>query len=142
MRFWDSSALVPMAIEEERSASCRELLQKDPRIAVWGLTRTEMSSAVRRKERSGELVRAAVDEAFERITLLAVSWTEVCAFEPVCNRADRLLAVHPLRAADALQLAAALVLCQDRPLDWDFVTADDRLARAAGAEGFRVLVPA
>ncbi len=94
-----------------------------------------------RRGRSEELDRAGVEEALERITLLAASWTEVGALEPVSNRADRLLAVHSLRAADALQLAAALILCQDRPKGWDFVTTDSRLARAASAEGFRALAP-
>jgi len=66
----------------------------------------------------------------------------VDALTAVRDRADRLLGVHPLRAAAALQLAAALVLTQERPTGWLFVTADVRLAAVAAAEGFEVISPA
>lgn len=46
--------------------------------------------------------------------------------------------LHPLRAADALQLAAALVLSDFEPRTLPFVTLDDRLASAARREGFEV----
>jgi hypothetical protein len=58
----------------------------------------------------------------------------------VDRRARRLLAAHPLRAADALQLAAALVACDERSDMLAFVTLDDRLAKAARRGGF-VVVP-
>ena len=62
--------------------------------------------------------------------------------ERVRRAAARLLRVHPLRAADALQLAAAIVGSEDRPETLPFVTLDDRLADAATREGFRVIRPA
>ena len=68
-------------------------------------------------------------------------WTEVDSLPPVRERADRILAIHPLRAADALQLAAALVLTDERPRAFSFVTTDKRLGDAASAEGFEVAVP-
>jgi predicted nucleic acid-binding protein len=71
---------------------------------------------------------------------LAATWTEVDAISAVRARAERLVAVHPLRAADALQLAAALVLSRERPR-WPFVTGDRRLASVAELEGFDVIVP-
>ncbi|MFY9343542.1 MAG: hypothetical protein WAT39_13685 [Planctomycetota bacterium] len=55
------------------------------------------------------------------------------------TRARRLLANHPLRAADACQLAAALIACRERPDALGFVTLDSRLAEAARREGFTVL---
>lgn len=141
MRFWDSSALVPLVIEEATTRHCQALLSADPAVAVWALTRTEILSAVRRKERAGELQSAAAAEAIRRLDRLERSWTELGALEPVRDRADRLLAVHPLRAADALQLAAALVLVEDRPRGWQLVTRDERLAVAATAEGFDRICP-
>jgi predicted nucleic acid-binding protein len=54
-------------------------------------------------------------------------------------RARRLLETHPLSAADALQLAAALVMTEERPTGTEFVTFDIRLAEAANKEGFPVL---
>ena len=51
----------------------------------------------------------------------------------------RLLGLHHLRAADALQLGAALVAAYDQPLGSALVTLDARFADAARREGFRVL---
>jgi uncharacterized protein len=58
--------------------------------------------------------------------------------EAIRSRADRLLALHPLRASDALQLAALLAAAEERPADLPFVTLDERLAEAARKEGFSV----
>jgi hypothetical protein len=55
------------------------------------------------------------------------------------DRAGRLLATHPLRAGDALQLAAALVWCREAPHETPFVCLDARLRDAARAEGFAIL---
>ena len=52
--------------------------------------------------------------------------------------ATRFLRVHPLRAADALQLAAAFAAAERRPASLEIVTLDDRLADVAGKEGFAV----
>ncbi|MEE8409226.1 MAG: type II toxin-antitoxin system VapC family toxin [Myxococcota bacterium] len=141
MRFWDSSALVPVLIEEPASAWCRTHLEADAMVGVWVLTRTEMISALRRKEREGELARDAVRIALRRLAKLERSWTEVDALLLVRPRAERLMGAHPLRAADALQIAAALVLVNEQPAGFQMVTADGRLADAAEAEGFEVLVP-
>lgn len=58
---------------------------------------------------------------------------------PLRDRAGRLLAAHPLRTADALQLAAALAWCDDVPRGESFVCLDERLREAARREGFAVL---
>ena len=52
--------------------------------------------------------------------------------------AQRMLRVHALRAADALQLAAALLASDEEPAGLEVVTLDSRLADAARREGFRV----
>ena len=141
MRFWDSSALIPLVVEEERSRACRTLRRANPSIAVWALTRTELTSAVQRLAREGLLRREDVSVALRRVRLLEQRWTEVEAWQAVRDRADRALGSHPLTAADALQLAAALVLSNERPRGRVFVTADERLSEAAAAEGFDVIVP-
>ena len=141
MRFWDSSALVPLVLEEPASVACRRALRVDPVMAVWALTRTEMVSAIRRRERAGDLDAADVATALGRIESRAARWTEVDALEHVRQRAERLLGVHALRAADALQLGAALAVFDDRPRGRLFLTRDADLAGAAGREGFSVMVP-
>lgn len=141
MRFWDSSALVPLVLEEPASSGCRRALRADQAMAVWALTRTEVVSAIRRREREGDLDAAGVAIALGRIETRATRWTEVDALDVVRQRAERLLAVHALRAADALQLGAALALFDDRSRGRFFLTRDADLAGAAGREGFSVIVP-
>lgn len=141
MRFWDSSALVPLVVEEERSVACRLLWRTDRAVVVWTISRTEVVSAVHRVARAGRLEKHEIPHALRRLDRLARGWTEVDAVEVVRERAERLLAVHPLSAADAMQLGAALVAVRDRPKGRALVTADDRLGDAAQAEGFDVLVP-
>ena len=139
MRFWDSSALVPLLVEESTSQACRELLRTDSEIAAWTLSPAELCAAIHRKARAGELSHQATDTALHRLDLLAKAWTEVTHVGLVRERACRLLAVHVLRAADSLQLGAALVLTQEQPKGVEFVCNDDRLAQAARAEGFAVI---
>jgi uncharacterized protein len=77
--------------------------------------------------------------AFGRLAQLTASWQEVEASDLVRETAVRLLRVHPLRAADSLQLAAAFVVAEGRPPTLELVTLDDRLALAAQQEGFAVI---
>lgn len=81
----------------------------------------------------------AYDEAKKRLTDLKNHSTIVQAHPSVRDRAERLLAVHPLRAADALQLSAGLVSCDDKPQGESFVCLNPRLREAAVREGFIVL---
>jgi predicted nucleic acid-binding protein len=67
---------------------------------------------------------------------LAQTWHEVDSSDPVREAAVRFLRVHPLRAADALQLAAAFIAAERRPSSLEIVTLDERLAAAARKEGF------
>jgi hypothetical protein len=70
---------------------------------------------------------------------LALNWHEVAPSESLRRSAERLLRVHSLRAADSLQLAAALVAANHDPQSIEFVCLDARLAAAAQREGFAVL---
>ena len=141
MRFWDSSALVSLVLEEPRSRRCRELLRADSAVVVWAFTRVEVVAAVRRRRRERAITDREASEATDRLDRAAARWTEVVELSPVRDRAERLLAVHPLRAADALQLGAALYATRERPRRRAFVTSDDLLAEAAADEGFDVIVP-
>jgi len=141
MRFWDSSALVPLVVEEQRSASCRALLRSDSAVAVWAFTRVEVVAAVRRIARDNKVDDHSVSALLRRIESVSRRWTVIEPSAAVGELAERLVGVHPLTAADALQLAAAIIETDDRPRGQSFVTADLRLARAAEAEGFRTIVP-
>lgn len=139
MRFWDSSAIVPLVARELQSSLCRRWLRADPVILVWTLSATEVVSALARKERDGAMTRAGFSQAKGSLARLETAWSEVTDVDRVRARARRLLEVHPLRAADALQLAAALVATEEEPGRMPFVTFDDRLATAAEREGFTIL---
>jgi predicted nucleic acid-binding protein len=142
MRFWDSSAVVPLLVEERTSRACRHALRADPAQLVWCLSRTEAISALCRRQREGALDAGEVRVAQGRLARLAARWAEIDAVAPVQEVAERLLRVHPLRAADALQLGAALVAVDGRPRGRAFVALDATLLAAAEREGFDAVAPA
>lgn len=107
-------------------------------MVVWWSTPIECTSALARAERAGRLQPAQVVTALDRMGLLSEAWVEVAASEPLRTVARRLLRVHPLAAADALQLAAAIIASDREPSTLDVVCQDLRLADAATREGFRV----
>ncbi|MGI8413812.1 MAG: type II toxin-antitoxin system VapC family toxin [Solirubrobacteraceae bacterium] len=139
MRFWDSSAIVPLIVREPSSADARALLREDERMLVWWATPVECGSALRRLERRQAIATPDLAVALQMLTSLGTSWSEILPAHPVRIHAQRLLAVHPLRAADALQLAAALVWRGQDAAGADFVCLDDRLRDAAAREQFSVL---
>ncbi len=142
MRFWDSSALVPLLVQEESSGDMLALYEDDPEILVWWSTSVECVSALTRLERENSLASDGVAAALERLDAIAAAWREVLPVAAARRTAIRLLRVHALRAADALQLAAAVIASESHPATLPLVTLDDRLAAAAEREGFRVVTPA
>ncbi len=138
MKYWDSSALVPLLVEEAESRGRRAILREDPLILTWWLSRAECASALNRLHRDGSLSGRGLDKALARLQTLSAAWAEVQPGEAVRSRALRLLRLHPVRAADALQLSASLVACEENPSSLAFVCGDGRLAEAARKEGFAV----
>ena len=139
MKYWDSSALVALIVEESTSAERRALLRQDHRIVTWWGSWIECASAVNRIHREGGMDRTELGQSLEQLQALAATWLEVRPLERVRRRALRLLRVHPLRSADALQLAAALIASEEEPASLDVVTSDARLSAAAQQEGFLVV---
>ena len=139
MRFWDASAVVPLCVQEPDSARVREILVEDASMVVWWGTRTECVSALMRRMREGGMTRTDERAARHVLRSLANAWMEMQPNETLRGLAERLLAVHPLRTADALQLAAAMLWCRQVPAGEDFVTFDQRLRDASFREGFTVL---
>jgi predicted nucleic acid-binding protein len=139
VKFWDASAIVPLLMTESATKAAQRLAERDPTMLVWWATEVECASAIARLERDGALDEAGVTQAFERLKHLANAWHEVDASDPIREAAVRFLRVHPLRAADALQLAAAFVAAERRPASLEVVTLDDRFAAAARKEGFALV---
>lgn len=136
MRFWDSSALLPLLVHEPPSERVKSVLLFDPEIVIWWATPVECAGALARRRREGSLQESGLRGAQDRLDHLLENAYEIEAMEDVRARAQRLLSVHRLRAADALQLAAALVWCRELPRGVGFVCLDDRLCGAAVREGF------
>lgn len=139
MKFWDASAIVPLMIGEATTKTLFDHAARDPIMLVWWGSQVECASAAARLEREGALDARMTIDAFNRLKRLADAWHEVEPGDAVREAAVRFLRVHPLRAADALQLAAAFVAAEGRPSSLEIVTLDDRLASAARKEGFAVL---
>jgi predicted nucleic acid-binding protein len=139
VRYWDASALLPLVVKEESSARIRARLDEDPLIVTWAWTRVELASAVERRVRDGSVARAQRRVVIGHLEELASAWDEVVDVLAVRARALSLLARHPLRAADAAQLGAALLAAENEPGSLDFVCLDERLNLAAEKEGLRVV---
>lgn len=139
MRFWDSSALVPLVVRQRASRRMRSLYRSDAGVLAWWGTRVECESALSRLEREAGLTRRTASAARGRLDRFTATWQEVQPSDSLRENARRLLRVHDLRAADALQLAAAAAAAEGRPGTLGFVCLDERLADAAEREGFAVL---
>ncbi len=107
---------------------------------VWWGSVVECWSAFARLRREGLFGTRDEEQARALLAHLTTAWTEVLPNQAVRDHTARTLQLHPLRAADALQLAVALVWVQGQPVGQPFVCLDHRLRAAAQREGF-LLVP-
>lgn len=141
MNFWDTSALVALSVEEPHRQTALRVLEADEHIVVWWGTSIEYVAAISRRERDGSLTIDEVAAHLSHLNALSQVWYEVQPSRRIKTVAQRLLRVHPLRAADSLQLASALVASEDDPTSLGFVCFDARLTQAAAREGFTILTP-
>lgn len=135
MKFWDTSALIPLIFVEEHSRAMRHLMFSDANIVVSFVTGVELASAVSRRLRD---YPDRQRDAAEFAGMLEQSWTEIDPAVETLALAQRLAFVRGLRAGDAIQLACAISALDGRGR-MPFVTLDQNLAAAARAEGFPIL---
>jgi uncharacterized protein len=138
LRFWDSSAIVPLLVKQQGSARVDRWFNDDPAVVLWTLSPVEITSALWRLVRAGALAEADAHAGDVRAQELAIASYVIVDVESVKALAQRLLRVHMLRAADALQLGAALSWASGGPQGKVLHTLDERLALAARREGFDV----
>jgi predicted nucleic acid-binding protein len=131
--------VVPLLVGQPTTAALQGLYSADPDLLVWWATELECSSALARLERENTLSQQNTNKAFERLDALKGVWTEVQPSEKVRVIARRLLRTHPLRSADAQQLAAAIIASEGQSGVLLFVTLDARLIAAAHREGLAVV---
>ncbi|MBI3925644.1 MAG: type II toxin-antitoxin system VapC family toxin [Armatimonadetes bacterium] len=139
MRFWDSSALLPLVFEEPTRIEMLDLLDQDDRMVLWWGTSVECHSALNRRFREGHLPIDELQIARDSLRMILQAAEEVQPTETLRILAHRLVGVYPIRAADALQLAASLVWSENQPSGRELVCLDQRLRQVGQQEGFTML---
>lgn len=138
MRIWDTSALVPLILDEPKSEQMRAVFAGDPEIVTSALTPVEIASAVWRRRHAGKISVAAHQDADLLFANLSTSWLEYPLTQDTIDAAIGVMSRYALRAGDALQLGSALVAAGETEKP-HFVTLDEDLKAAARGEGFPVL---
>jgi predicted nucleic acid-binding protein len=136
--FWDASAIVPLCSSQRATSHGRTLFRDVGRMIVWWGTPVEARSAFARLLREGRLSDSGLATAIRLLDQLGGSWDEIQPSPRVRSLAEQLPDQYGVRAADALQLAAALVWCGERPRRRPFICFDERLTKAATEAGFTV----
>lgn len=139
MRFWDTSAILPLLVDEPARERMLKLFEADNQMLAWWGTKVEIVSALARREREEILSADQVASALLVAGQVAESWHEIVPSDSVRRTAERLLRTHPLRTADSLQLAAALIAANHDAATLPIVCLDERLTKAARREGFTVI---
>lgn len=139
MKFWDASAIIPLCVDEAQTETVRDIAKKDGSIVAWWGSIVETYSAFARLRRDKILSLENEAEALAVLSELADAWTEIEPSDDIREITRRLFQNYPLRAADSLQLAAAVVWSGKTPKGHHFVCLDTRLREAAAKEGFIVL---
>lgn len=138
MKFWDTSALVPLVTREVRTPDVQRLLSQDGNVAVSFITPVELTSTMWRRGRRW-IDQVAFRRSLFKIAELEANWTTVDEHELVLKLARQLVTQYVLRTGDAIQLATAMIFVDGHPEDLPFVSLDNDLRRAATSERFVVL---
>lgn len=138
--FWDASALVPLCVMEPTTDQVQAFLQRQTTV-VWWSTTVEIQSAIAQRYRLGHLDHHSRQVAIDRLFSLRQSWQEILPSMQLRDAAEELLYLYSLRAADSLQLAAAMIWCRQKPSGRKFIASDARLCAAASQIGFQVIQP-
>jgi predicted nucleic acid-binding protein len=138
LAFWDSSSLVPLCTEQMGTPLLQQLSERFDMV-VWWATPVEVRSAFARELRAGFLNAAQHRQIISRLEELKDGWREIQPTEDLRQLAESMLERYALRAADALQLAAAHTWSMNRPFNKHFICGDKRLLGAAKEAGFRII---
>lgn len=142
--FLESSAFAKLFIFEPGSDPLIHLLENvnDSQKLVSALASLEVRSAIRRRQRAGDILDADADIALDNLAAESLRLFEQPLSPAIIDVAKLVLDSHPLRAMDALHIATCIVMRDTlRVSDLCFVSADDSLLKAASAEQFPVLDP-
>jgi predicted nucleic acid-binding protein len=133
--FWDASALVPLCVEQRITPNVGRLYKSYPAV-VWWATPVEIASALARLVRTREISSVECTKARQVAAALADEWSVIQPSNVLRDHATGLVDRFDLKAADAMQLAAALDWCENVPRGEIFLATDQRLREAAVFCGF------
>jgi predicted nucleic acid-binding protein len=137
--FWDTSAIVPLCCYQTSSSKARQIARTYGRQIVWWATPVEAISALQRLVREKHITQQESAQSYARLVYLRNRWNEIQPTDQLRAKAEQLLRMHKLRAADSLQLSAALLWCNNHPREHVFIAGDEALSNAAQIEGFTIL---
>lgn len=135
IHFLDASALVKRYVLEAGTEAVEALFRSGQPLAISRLSLIEVPSALCRRAREGDLSAGDLMLALGDLARDAEQLLVVELDAPLTAAATALLQRHALRAGDAAQLGAAVMLRQLTGMSVRFHGADQRLAAAAVAEG-------
>jgi len=134
--FADTSALLKRYLSEVGSNWVKGWFGGSNIIYISNLTTIEMTSGIARRYRDGHISLAQRIQLERDFFLHVKSDYQVVDFDKaVIAQAINLVAQHPLRTLDAIQLACALIAAKTLGITPTFVSADNKLLSAAIAEG-------
>jgi predicted nucleic acid-binding protein len=133
--FWDTSALVPLCAHQGITPRVIALY-RNYAVVVWWAASVEIASALRRLVRMMQLTPDDWTVSRRLALELAGSWRVIQPSNSLRANAAQLVDRYDLKAADALQLAAALEWCEKVPQGKVFLAPDQRLREAAVLCGF------
>jgi predicted nucleic acid-binding protein len=133
--FWDSSALVPLCVQQSITPHA-VALHKTHDVVAWWAAPVEIASALARLVRLQQIIPTDYAKARKLAKALSDSWSLIQPSDVLRARALQLVDQYDLRAADAMQLAAAMEWCEGAPQGRVFLSADQRLREAALLVGF------
>ena len=76
MRFWDSSAILPLIVEERASNYATRFYEANPELVVWWAASVECASALARLERDGAIETRDLTQALQQLQALQSAWNE------------------------------------------------------------------
>lgn len=84
MRFWDTSALIPLFVAEHSTTQVERQLREDPEVVLWTLTRVELFSAFARRRRAEPSAARRLAAARREVLSAWEHWSEVTALDFLC----------------------------------------------------------
>jgi len=138
--YWDSTALVALFVNQQGTKAALDRFAEDPLLVTAWHAVPECASAFCRLRREGHITETELQQLLRELDRQAAHWCIITPGQRLERLTLRLLRVHPLRAMDAIHLAAACLARTDDEPEALFFTFDTRLAEAASKEGFRIAV--